>query len=630
MRLSELTSYAAEKYQFREEHKWPDFPGFSVLADPQTGKWLALLMRIWDPEEGVELERCDLKCGRNCLRELPLPYLTTAFRMRGWNWVGIAMDDSADAGIVRRLFDRAVAAGRQAAGTTIVLENPPTAAQGLYHDTRIFPASALLSRPRQTEHGFRKIANGQGRIGQMISLYVHGDSPEKNFYRQAKFMEDYEDNAPWDDYPYLRIPTYHALNFRQLRGYFTWRAKIRKGEFSTANPPLVLLYFFELLNLVGASSPEDALKKMKEFVAGYFGQKEAQAYLQHDLRKWMMDFAIVHRMPVETARQFVNPEVLAKDTAMAALQQPAIHSDEEVFDALCKFGERRFALSPVVARQETAGKHLFAEAWRHAVRHCSMGGKDLFSCCFGQLVTQLWSPFGAAIYDWEHDKPSEMEYVLDEGRKYCFRNNDWREEKLSSLDANPNRFHEFLHEADRQLRRYLKTGRHLHEKAEEAWAAPFIEAVIAADRQARIEAARPVVNIDLTGLDKIRQDALQTQDSLLTDADRQEETPKMPEMPPEPPHSKTPPAAPSPEPEGHSLSLTPLQLQLLKMLLAGSRIDNILITNNLIPSVVADDLNEACFGEVGDSVVECDGRTLSLVEDYREDLKRIIDGKNNE
>ena len=46
--------------------------------------------------------------------------------------------------------------------------------------------------------------------------------------------------------------------------------------------------------------------------------------------------------------------------------------------------------------------------------------------------------------------------------------------------------------------------------------------------------------------------------------------------------------------------------------------------------MVADDLNEACFGEVGDSVVECDGRTLSLVEDYREDLKRIIDGKNNE
>lgn len=629
MRLSELTSYAEEKYQLREEHKWPDFPGFSVLSDPQTGKWLALLMRLWDPDEGVELERCDLKCGRSCLRELSAPFLTTAFRMRGWNWLGIAMDDSTDAATVCRLFDRAVEAGRQAAGATIVLPGlTHPAVQDLYHDTRIFPASALPSPPRQAERSFRKTATGPGRIGQMMSLYVHGDSPDKNFYRQGKFMEEYEDNAPWDDYPYLRIPTYHALNFRQLRGYFTWRTKIRRGEFSVASPPLVLLYFFELLNLIGASSEKDALKKMKEFVFWYFDQPEAQSYLRHDLRKWMLDFAIVHQMPVETARQFADPEMLAQDAAMAVLRQPENHSDEEVFDALCVFGEKRFLLSPVVTRQATIGKHLFAETWRNAVVHCDIDGKDFVSRCLGRQATQLWQPFGAAIYDWGHDKPSKMEYVLDECRKYFFRDNDWREEYVSTLEARQSRLHEFLHEADRQLRRYLKTGRYLHERAEEAWAKPFVEAVIAADQKAQMEAARPVVNIDLTGLDRIREDALATQDSLLTDADRQGETPQMPEMPPEAlPQPETPIPEPSAAPDG-GIVLKPLQLQILKMLLAGEKIDNILITNKLLPSIVADDLNEACFGEVGDSIVECDGRTLSLVEDYREDLKRIIGGKD--
>lgn len=50
MELSELTAYASEKYQIREERKWADFPGFSVLCHPQTGKWVALLMRQWDTD----------------------------------------------------------------------------------------------------------------------------------------------------------------------------------------------------------------------------------------------------------------------------------------------------------------------------------------------------------------------------------------------------------------------------------------------------------------------------------------------------------------------------------------------------------------------------------------------------
>ena len=49
MELSELTDYAREKYQIEEQRKWNGFPGFSVLSHPQTGKWVALLMRQWIP-----------------------------------------------------------------------------------------------------------------------------------------------------------------------------------------------------------------------------------------------------------------------------------------------------------------------------------------------------------------------------------------------------------------------------------------------------------------------------------------------------------------------------------------------------------------------------------------------------
>ena len=89
MELAELTAYAEEKFHIQEQHKWADFPGFSVLSDPDTGKWLALLMRQWDSDTGTELQRCDIKCGRQILSEMREPYLTLPFRMKGMKWAGV-------------------------------------------------------------------------------------------------------------------------------------------------------------------------------------------------------------------------------------------------------------------------------------------------------------------------------------------------------------------------------------------------------------------------------------------------------------------------------------------------------------------------------------------------------------
>ena len=111
MELSELTAYAEEKYRIREEHKWADFPGFSVLNHPQTGKWVALLMRQWDMETGTELERCDLKCGIRTLAECRAPYLAPPIRMKGPKWISVAFADDTDPELVFRLFDRAMVSG---------------------------------------------------------------------------------------------------------------------------------------------------------------------------------------------------------------------------------------------------------------------------------------------------------------------------------------------------------------------------------------------------------------------------------------------------------------------------------------------------------------------------------------
>ena len=620
MNLNDLTTYVAENYHIEEQHKWADFPGFSVLSDPTSGKWLALLMRQW--EDGVEYERCDIKCGHHSLLDSAAPFLGRPFRMHGWNWVGVTFDATTRPEVVFALFDRALLATRQPHGATIVLPSQGASADA-FHDTRIFPASALPARPARAEPSPppEAAADLPEPIRKMRQLYRFGTNSFaescQNFYRQGKFMEDYEDDAPWDHDLYIGQPTYHDLNLPQLRGYFTWRTQVRKGQFRRANTVFAYLYFYELLNLIGARAPEDALQKMQEFLDGFFALEGAPAYLRNGFRSWMLDFAIIHRLPVDTARQYLAPGLLENDLAMAVLKNCANHSDDEVFAALCRFAPKRFADTPVVT-QHPNGKHLFAAAWRHAATHCRQGDKDLFTYCFGEMAEKFWQPLSGAIFDWTQLQPKTQEYVLDECRKYFFRDGEWHEELLWNPYQSLEKLPEFLHETDRQLRRYLKTGRYLRAKEAENWAEPFAKAVVAAEQQARRIAAMPVVTIKLDQLERIRQDALVTQDSLLTEDEHPE--PPAPPAPPEPPE---PPVSPK-------IPLEPLQSQLLTRLLRGEDIRNLIRQNRLLPSVVADAINEACFAAVGDSVVDCDGDAIALVEDYRAEIQQIVEENQHE
>ena len=126
--------------------------------------------------------------------------------------------------------------------------------------------------------------------------------------------------------------------------------------------------------------------------------------------------------------------------------------------------------------------------------------------------------------------------------------------------------------------------------------------------------------LNLSGLERIRRDAIITRDSLLTDEERdQAEAAEAPVPVPNP--------APVPDPVP-DLPLDNIQILILQELLAGRDTDGILRDHHLMPDMTADLINEAMFDEIGDSIIECDNGTLSLREDYREDLIRLLGGNH--
>ena len=495
-----------------------------------------------------------------------------------------------------------------AQGATIELDNRQGGAEAVCSDVPMSGIHNLTDRP-----------DVPGKIRQMLLLYEYGDGSFKkkceNFFRQGKFMEDYEDDVPWNGVFERYFPTYHDLSIPKLRGYFTWRTNVRKGIYRPIATSLAYIYIYELLNGIGTTSAEESLWKMQEFETEYLDTGIGDGMMAYNLHRWMLEFAVIHQLPKKLALSFASPALLERDRIIAVLRDPESRSDEEVFAALCHFATGKFETSPVITKHADEGRRLFAEVWRHTITHYDDNGKDFITACFGPWQAFPWYPLANSVYH-ETRELTDFDYELDECRIYQYRDGRWFVQNYEELLSNKKRINALLHEADRLLRIYLKTGHSLRAKPDNAWATPYVEAVIEADRQAKIEAAKPKVHINLDSLSQIRQDAVVTRESLLTDEDRAEATI-------EPASVEVLVAEPVANNTG-TIPLDPIHRQVLLALLDGGTADELIRTHRLIPSVVTDALNEAFYDEIGDSILDCDGERICLVEDYVEEVRSMI------
>ena len=257
------------------------------------------------------------------------------------------------------------------------------------------------------------------------------------------------------------------------------------------------------------------------------------------------------------------------------------HTDDEVFKALCYFDIKKLSESPVAALEK--GRHLFAACWRLISKTYKEGSKDFFSLVFGTPRKYSW-------YSW----------------------NTFDQERFSA----------FVHESERQLRKYLKAGRSLKEKPSESWVSPYIETVIKADMLEEREAAKPKVDIKSEDLARIRSDAGITRDWLLTEDEMEEDlagTGTAGYEEDTAPYQETSTAE-----EALLFGLDSLHLSIVEALILGENADEIIKENRMMASVAADGINEAFFGEIGDNILECEDGRLSLVEDYKEDVRNLL------
>ena len=611
MRLSDLTAYAERKYNIREQHTWSALPGISILSDPRTGNWIAMLLRRRDRKTGDQIESCDIRCGKENVPAERDACLSAPVWMHGKEWVGVRFGGSADPEPeqVFRLLDCAL---RPPEPADLSPEQDPEAPeQKTYRDTPL---------PLPDLRKAAECAAVPKPLQRMKRYYDYSGVPSRaacrSFYLQARCAEDYEDDVPWQGEFRKLYPRYQDLSLTQLRGYFTWRTAVRRGEYLPIPTSAAYLYVYELLNGIGAYSFEDRLAKLREFEHGFVDSGIGDPAMRRNLHRWMLELAVLGALPPEQIRSFADPQLLRWDESLAVLHRPGDFSDGEVFDALCTAGGSRVAVSPVIEKLGDEGRHLFAEVWRKAAAQHREDGKRLFTLCFGERKTRRWKPLDNALY-YERETGNPVNCELDAVRSFCWNGRWWEKSYLRNC-FDKKRLGGLLRETERQLREYVRAGRTLPEREEERWAAPYVRAVIEEDREAKREVEKPKVSIRFDELEQIRQDAALTRDSLMTEADLQEAE-EQPEA--------SPVCIPETvETETADQPLDAVQLELMRMLLRGESVRQHIAQRHAMATVVADGINEALFEQLGDSAVDCDGDDIRLVEDYREDIVRILGG----
>lgn len=128
---------------------------------------------------------------------------------------------------------------------------------------------------------------------QVDSFRASSSGDETHFVEQAKTYVDRTENqaepAPFQQY----WPTYRSMDAAQQRWYFYWRTQLRQGNRRPTDLSYLFVYIYEVINMIGFESPQDAYKHLDDFWRYY---RQLQPKLDRYLPDWIADFIVFHEL----------------------------------------------------------------------------------------------------------------------------------------------------------------------------------------------------------------------------------------------------------------------------------------------------------------------------------------------
>lgn len=433
------------------------------------------------------------------------------------------------------------------------------------------------------------------------------NSFEAIFYLQAKFMEDFEDNYDFKGDFFRYFPTYSSMNDTQLRGYFSWRTKVRHGTAEKTCPSFWLVYMYELLNGIGVSDPEDGYHKLKKTIDEYYALCDDPEYYP---RRWLKDYVVYYGLD----KSLLNDNgFVSADDALSLLLNRESKSDEEVFDAINLISGRKGDSSVFRRDHPDDVNAVVRRSYDELEKYYDKNrAHSLTQTLFGNMTERHYRMFEFAVFS-DRSEPGHREYEMSDICRFCKRGTDWTCAEYTLQRQQNKLLSQLLKGTDYLMR--LKYGYKKQIKKPEmpSYLEKTISGVIDALLLEKEEAKKIKIEIDFGKLGGIRAAAEITREKLIV-----EEEPEEDELP------LTVSEEVPEEPDVCDSPLDGTERGFMRLLTEGKPYGDFLRSRNAMLSVVVDSVNEKLFDIFGDTVILFDGDTPELIEEYTEELKEYI------
>lgn len=508
------------------------------------------------------------------------------------------------------------------------------------------------------------------------------------FYRQGLLMADFEDDCPYNGTFKSYFPTYNAMSDRQLRGYFTWRAQVRRGTVEETSTSFAFLYLYELICGIGVDDPLDGFNKIKAFWDAY---RAFEPGIDRFARVWLQDYAVFHGLDPKQLRDsktvmFDNALIglrrAARDlvpapapsdlppkrrkTSEPTLPLPPDEAHEErlmaAIDALSTYNLSNSRLDRIHHRDL---RHVACAVYVRMARYYDTHRKTgIVASLFGEETAMPYTMFASAVF-FAPERHEDCEYRLDPIHIYRCQNGFWECMRIHGSRQKSSKLGEMMRACDQRLRLALDPAHPLKEEKVPKYLAKIIDDEIVA-WLSWDAAHQPVkIDIDLSQLGHIRSAAAQTREALLIDEEREDgaladaevavaerrEAEPVADTIAEPvvttiqqdeasgptisteqfgvvaPLLASTPAFAAAAPADATNELAPAADAYLRALLEHNAVqaESAVVQSGQSEDMLVDTINEALFDLVGDTVIEFGSAGPQIIEDYEADVRGYLD-----
>ncbi len=508
------------------------------------------------------------------------------------------------------------------------------------------------------------------------------------FYRQGLLMANFEDDCPYNGTFKSYFPTYNAMSDRQLRGYFTWRAQVRRGTVEETSTSFAFLYLYELICGIGVDNPLDGFNKIKAFWDAY---RAFEPGIDRFARVWLQDYAVFHGLDPKLLRDsktvmFDNALIELRRAARDLVPAPAPSGqtpkrrkisvptlplppdevrEERLMAAINALSTYNLSNSRLDRSHHRDLRHVACAVYVRMARYYDTHRKTgIVASLFGEETAMPYTMFASAVF-FAPERHEDCEYRLDPIHIYRCQNGFWECMRIHGNRQKSGKLGEMMRACDQRLRLTLDPAHPLKEEKVPKYLAKIIDDEIVA-WLSWDAAHQPVkIDIDLSQLGHIRNAAAQTREALLIDEEREDSASAeaeaadsgQPEAEPvadamveavaaaagqdesdEPTISTeqfgvvAPLLAPTPAfaaatPADATNELAPAADAYLRALLEHNAVqaESAVVQSEQSEDMLVDTINEALFDLVGDTVIEFSAAGPQIIEDYEADVRGYLD-----